>query len=386
VKAAAPSTTGHTRRNAPASNPSSNAAKPGASKADQATAHQGAASRPHAGYSQAHAGSSATTTQAQHGSGPSTGHATTTTQPDAAHSHAHASTDHGTARDTPDHPSYRTGSSTPCRQPHLIRAVRKPRISRCGASAIPGDSMAKHPCPDCGINLSIKHVCKPVTACLTCGHLFRPRLRASQRYCSTACSNRRAVDPASPMLDRRTRHLAKSRARRLQRALTWDGVSDQQILDRDGWRCHICHRKIRTTHTNPHPQSRSIDHIVPLSEGGDDTAANKRAAHLACNMARSNRGGHEQLALIGWLEPTPLASELTTGQPASRRHAPTHWLHQHDHPHACDPRCGGTAMTHLRPGVPRTWDEAMVVLAAHRAGQGRGAGRRRAKPEARDRQ
>jgi hypothetical protein len=38
---------------------------------------------------------------------------------------------------------------------------------------------------------------------------------------------------------------------------------------------------------------------MPLSEGGDDTAVNKRAAHLACNQQRSNRGGNEQLALIG---------------------------------------------------------------------------------------
>jgi hypothetical protein len=181
--------------------------------------------------------------------------------------------------------------------------------------------MAKHPCPDCGINLSVRHVCKPVTACLTCGRHFHPRLRASQRYCSTACSNRRSVDPASPMLDRRTRYLAKSRARRLQQALTWDGVSDDQILDRDGWRCHICHRKIKPTPRNPHPKSRSIDHIVPLSEGGDDTAANKRAAHLGCNMARGNRGGHEQLMLIGWTGPTPLAPVVTAGRLTSTRQA-----------------------------------------------------------------
>jgi len=219
--------------------------------------------------------------------------------------------------------------------------------------------------------------------CLTCGKTFsRPKWQR-RTYCSTACSNRRSVDPASPMLDRQTRYVAKSRARRLRHALTWDGVSDQQILDRDGWRCHICHRKIRTTYTNPHPKSPSIDHIVPLSEGGDDTAANKRAAHLDCNMARSNHGGHEQLALIGWFEPTPLVPEVRTGMAAARR--VTTRAH-HNHPHACDPRCGGTAMTHLRPGVPRTWDEAALVLAAHRASQGRGAGSRRDVDHAVDRQ
>jgi hypothetical protein len=33
--------------------------------------------------------------------------------------------------------------------------------------------------------------------------------------------------------------------------------------------------------------------------GGDDTAANKRAAHLACNCGRRNQAGWEQVALIG---------------------------------------------------------------------------------------
>ena len=234
--------------------------------------------------------------------------------------------------------------------------------------------MAKHPCPECGVNLSIRHRCKPVTACLTCGHSFRTRLRASQRYCSTACSNRRSVDPASPMLDRQTRYVAKSRARRLRHALTWDGVSDRQILDRDGWRCHICRRKIKPALRNPHPKSRSIDHIVPLSEGGDDTAANKRAAHLDCNMARSNRGGHEQLALIGWFEPTPLVSRVKAGPRAPLP------------PRVVTMPTRALSPMRLRPDVPRTWDEALVILADHRAAKGRGAGQRRPTDDARHRQ
>jgi 5-methylcytosine-specific restriction endonuclease McrA len=99
--------------------------------------------------------------------------------------------------------------------------------------------------------------------------------------------------------DRATRHLAKSRARRLRHAEGWDGISDVQILDRDRWRCGICRKRIGKSFKYPHPRSKSIDHLVPLSEGGDDTAANKRAAHLGCNIGRNNRGGGEQLAMIG---------------------------------------------------------------------------------------
>lgn len=49
----------------------------------------------------------------------------------------------------------------------------------------------------------------------------------------------------------------------------------------------------------PDPMSASVDHVMPLSQGGHDDAANKRAAHLVCNVRRGAGGGPEQLALIG---------------------------------------------------------------------------------------
>ena len=96
--------------------------------------------------------------------------------------------------------------------------------------------------------------------------------------------------------------VAQARARRSRCAETCDGVTDEEILERDGWRCQIpgCKRRpIRRDLKYPHPRSKSIDHIVPLSLGGDDTAVNKRAAHLGCNLARGNKAGVEQVALFG---------------------------------------------------------------------------------------
>jgi hypothetical protein len=118
-----------------------------------------------------------------------------------------------------------------------------------------------------------------------------------------------AGDPA-------TRALAQSRTRRLRHAQTWDGITDEEILQRDGWRCQIpgCNRRpIRKDLRFPHPRSKSIDHIVPLSLGGDDTAANKRAAHLKCNIARSANAGDEQIALFGSLREPPLVTRTVTG-------------------------------------------------------------------------
>jgi hypothetical protein len=114
---------------------------------------------------------------------------------------------------------------------------------------------------------------------------------------------------------RRMRRTVRCRERNLRRALTWDGITDEEILDRDGWRCQVPEclyrsRKIDRDRKYPDPRSKGIDHIVPLSLGGDDTAVNKRAAHHGCNMARGNRMGDEQLPLIGSLREPPLSSEV----------------------------------------------------------------------------
>lgn len=132
-------------------------------------------------------------------------------------------------------------------------------------------------------------------------------------HCSKRCSMLRQADARTGVFANstrspdggRTRALAKARRRRLRHALTWDGITDQEILDRDRWTCGICRKKIGKTYTYPHPRSKSVDHVIPLAEGGDDTAVNKRAAHLGCNQRRGAKGGGEQLALISGLPDGP---------------------------------------------------------------------------------
>lgn len=148
--------------------------------------------------------------------------------------------------------------------------------------------------------------------------------KGPQRFCSVAHANAwngGHRPPFAGVTDRATRQHAKSRARRLRLAQTWDGISDGEILERDGWRCQVpgCKRRpIRKDARFPHLRSKSIDHIVPLSLGGDDTAANKRAAHLGCNIARGNRVGFEQTALFGVIREPPLAT-VTAGERAAQR-------------------------------------------------------------------
>lgn len=91
---------------------------------------------------------------------------------------------------------------------------------------------------------------------------------------------------------------------------TYDGITDWTIYGRDGWECKmpecLCPdgREISPARTQcananrprePHdPWRASIDHIVPLAEGGRDDAPNKRAAHALCNEASQEHWGRRR--------------------------------------------------------------------------------------------
>lgn len=72
----------------------------------------------------------------------------------------------------------------------------------------------------------------------------------------------------------------------------------EQLGDRDAWRCVHCRRSVRPDLSFPDPGSPSFEHLVPVSEGGTDEAANLALAHLSCNLKRGV-GGTVQLALVG---------------------------------------------------------------------------------------
>ena len=75
----------------------------------------------------------------------------------------------------------------------------------------------------------------------------------------------------------------------LKMSVRHEDYVDNYIFERDGWICGICGRKINRRLKNPNPFSVSIDHIIPLSKGGDDSPTNVQAAHLRCNMSKNNK-------------------------------------------------------------------------------------------------
>jgi 5-methylcytosine-specific restriction endonuclease McrA len=65
-------------------------------------------------------------------------------------------------------------------------------------------------------------------------------------------------------------------------------VKREDVIRLHGRVCWICKKKIGEL-PHPHPQSLSLDHIVPLSLGGWHHISNLKPAHLSCNSTKGDR-------------------------------------------------------------------------------------------------
>lgn len=140
-----------------------------------------------------------------------------------------------------------------------------------------------------------------VCALAGCGEEFQPRKR-EQRCCSEPHGKKlwhvEHPDYRQPYSDRQRDAYHRRRAQKAGTAVSDRPVVKSEIAIRDKNRCHLCGERV-SRKPYPHPMSASLDHVVPLSQGGDHVPENVRLAHLSCNVAKGNGGGNEQLLLIG---------------------------------------------------------------------------------------
>lgn len=142
--------------------------------------------------------------------------------------------------------------------------------------------------------------------CAECGRLFAAR-RPKQVICGKSCRRRRDTRITLEGIKRRYREdpafrdLVISRAHnRHARKLGVGSITSpaaliDYLMKRDGGRCGICHKAIRA---KVGPRRPSIDHIVPLSRGGEHVLENLQPAHYDCNLSKGNRSGG-QVLLVG---------------------------------------------------------------------------------------
>jgi 5-methylcytosine-specific restriction endonuclease McrA len=79
------------------------------------------------------------------------------------------------------------------------------------------------------------------------------------------------------------------RRARIRGALKSENVDPFKVFDRDGWRCQICMRKtVRSKRGTADDRAPELDHIMPLSKGGDHTYANTQCTCRRCNGLKSD--------------------------------------------------------------------------------------------------
>jgi len=124
--------------------------------------------------------------------------------------------------------------------------------------------------------------------CIVCGAAFLTLYM--DMTCSQECQDIHAKE---------MKRVHKDRRRARQREAYVEDVYRQRVFDLDAYRCHLCKSKCDPSKAVPHPKAPTLDHVIPLAAGGKHEPKNCRTACYSCNNSKGDRGGGEQLALLG---------------------------------------------------------------------------------------
>lgn len=196
--------------------------------------------------------------------------------------------------------------SARCRYTHrdgprseLLKAARKARKPKKLACEMCGHAFyTKHKRRFCGKacrdrSALFRRGKRVEQACNNCGVRFS-RLHEKTHYCcSEECLKERTAS-------RKLASWAKRNIYRKSIIKSGENIDPIEIFMRDGWRCKHCSCKtpanLRGTYDKNAPE---LDHIVPLSKGGEHIRRNVQLLCRGCNSSKSNGKLADQMLLIG---------------------------------------------------------------------------------------
>jgi len=108
--------------------------------------------------------------------------------------------------------------------------------------------------------------------CSECGSLFVRRAEQVGAFCSERCG-------------RRARKRQRKHTMRAHGQARGKRITIQSLGHRDGWRCHLCGKPVSQRRGNKQ-RDPSIDHLLPVSQGGRHSWDNVALAHRRCNTLR----------------------------------------------------------------------------------------------------
>ena len=118
--------------------------------------------------------------------------------------------------------------------------------------------------------------------CAHCGKFHAGRKRM---YCDSRCSNR--AFNARRRADGRAAEMSANR-RALEKGAKISSARRLKVLEAADWVCHLCELPTNRYAVYPAPDYPVIDHVIPLSKGGEHAPHNWDCAHNLCNNRRGN--------------------------------------------------------------------------------------------------
>ena len=189
--------------------------------------------------------------------------------------------------------------------PHLsdigpLHGPEVPNLDDIGPIHGPAFPKLTH-CKLCGQQAFGRKWCDEECRRIGCGHKqpFSVVYLGECRECGEAYCRQHPSDYCSGRCAKRSRRRGERRRRRARkRQARSEPYTLREIAERDGWRCHLCGRKVPDQPYRAKDRDPTIDHLIPVSFGGDDVRSNVALAHNRCNWERSNQGV-AQLRLTG---------------------------------------------------------------------------------------
>lgn len=128
-----------------------------------------------------------------------------------------------------------------------------------------------------------------VMACVICGSRVERNPRSSRRpVCSTGCRTIAQFGPGAGTASTYTWERAALERARDAGATLIDDVERLVVLERDEWTCYLCGIVTDPDADALDRRSPTVDHVIPLSRGGDHSYANVRCACLSCNSQKAD--------------------------------------------------------------------------------------------------
>ena len=123
-----------------------------------------------------------------------------------------------------------------------------------------------------------RNVKKRVKCCKECGKLFETYY-SRKKFCSKGCAQ---ISARSKRFKRKQLMSKKVRG-------PFDYITWKHLLLRDGGKCQICGRRVKKKYQSKDLLSPTVDHIIPLADGGTHTWDNVQLACSECNSKKGNR-------------------------------------------------------------------------------------------------